>query len=48
MIVTPTAAEPMRNSRREIVSRELRVKVSLASSAAGGLLSLVFIVVVTA
>jgi len=42
-ITTPTAAEPIRNSRREIVSRDRRVKVSSPSSAAAGLLSLVFI-----
>src|SRR5208283_1829348 len=42
-IVTPTAVETARNSRREIVSRDIGVKVSLPSAAAIGFLSLVFI-----
>jgi hypothetical protein len=46
-IVTPNAAEPIMNSRREIVSRDIRVKVSFPSAIASGSLSVVFIVVDT-
>src|SRR5208283_4600060 len=44
-IVTPTAAETAKNSRREIVTRDMRVPLTFSSASPAGLLSLVFIVV---